>query len=45
MPRPEFSGFQKALGIEVNVARGPHVILLHQHSEAEANERIALLER
>ena len=24
---------------------GPHVVLLHQHSETEANERIALLER
>ena len=44
-PDPDFSGFQKALGIEVSVARGPHVILLHQHSEAEANERIALLEK
>ena len=27
------------------MARGPHVILLHQHSDAEADERIALLER
>jgi uncharacterized protein DUF1570 len=44
-PDPDFSGFQKALGIEVSVAHGPHVILLHQHSEAEATERIALLEK
>ena len=44
-PDPDFSAFQKALGIEVTVARGPHVILLHQHSEAEASERIAVLEK
>ena len=42
---PDFERFQKALGIETRVARGPHVILLHQHSDAEADERIALLER
>ena len=42
---PDFDRFQKALGIETRVARGPHVILLHQHSESEANERIELLER
>ncbi len=42
---PDFAGFKKALGIEVNEARGPHVIVFHQHSDAEANERIALLER
>ena len=39
------TAFQKALGIETRVARGPHVILFHQHSDAEADERIALLER
>ena len=27
------------------MARGPHVILLHQHSEPEASERIAMLEK
>ncbi len=42
---PEFALFQKALGIETRIARGPHVILLHQHSDSEADERIALLER
>jgi hypothetical protein len=42
---PDSIAFQKALGIEVSVARGPHVILFHQHSEAEAAERIELLER
>ena len=42
---PDIAQFRAALGIETKVARGPHVILLHQHSEAEANERVALLER
>jgi Protein of unknown function (DUF1570) len=42
---PDYHRFQEALGIETTVARGPHVILLHQHSDAEADERIALLER
>jgi hypothetical protein len=42
---PDFDRFQKALGIATRVARGPHVILLHQHSDAEADERVALLER
>jgi hypothetical protein len=42
---PSFDRFQKALGIETRVARGPHVVLLHQHSDAEADERVALLER
>ncbi len=43
-PDSEFAAFQKALGIETTVARGPHVLLLHQHSQAEANERIEMLE-
>ena len=42
---PDFDRFQKALGIDTRVARGAHVILLHQHSDAEADERIELLER
>jgi hypothetical protein len=42
---PDFNRFQMALGIETRVARGAHVILLHQHSDAEADERIAVLER
>ena len=37
--------FRKPWGSRRKVARGPHVILLHQHSDAEADERIALLER
>ena len=42
---PEMAAFRAALGIETRVVRGPHVILLHQHPEAEAGERVALLER
>jgi hypothetical protein len=42
---PDYARFQKALGVETTVARGPHVILLHQHPDAEASERIAILER
>jgi Protein of unknown function (DUF1570) len=43
-PDPDFGAFHKALGIEMSVLRGPHVILLHQHPPAEANERIETLE-
>jgi Protein of unknown function (DUF1570) len=42
---PDFGAFRRALGSEFAVARGPHVLLLHQHSEADAEERIATLER
>ncbi len=42
---PDTARFARALGVETKVARGPHVILLHQHSEDEASERIELLER
>jgi len=42
---PDFAAFQHALGSGFAVARGPHVLLLHQHSDADAQERIATLER
>jgi hypothetical protein len=42
---PASSAFRKALGISTSVTRGPHVLLLHQQTEAEAGERVALLER
>ncbi len=42
---PPLVRFQHALGVEMQSARGPHVILFHQHSAAEAEERIAVLER
>jgi len=42
---PDIDDFRRALGIAVKEERGPHVLLLHQHSEAEAAARVALLER
>jgi hypothetical protein len=42
---PDFAPFQRALGVETKIARGAHILLLHQHSDAEAEERIATLER
>jgi hypothetical protein len=42
---PDFAGFQKALGVGAKIARGPHVLVFHQHSEVEVRERIELLER
>jgi hypothetical protein len=42
---PEYAPFLRALGGEFAVARGPHVLLLHQHSDADAQERIGTLER
>ncbi|WP_165246491.1 DUF1570 domain-containing protein [Paludisphaera soli] len=42
---PDFVDFQKALGVATRVERGPHVLLLHQHPEAEAAGRVAFLER
>ena len=42
---PEFERFQHALGVECKVARGSHVLLLHEHADEEAAERIALLEQ
>lgn len=44
-PDPECAAFQSALGVEMKVARGPHVLLLHQHDDAEAQERLEMLER
>ncbi|WP_076343506.1 DUF1570 domain-containing protein [Paludisphaera borealis] len=42
---PEMPGFRGALRVAFETARGPHVLLLHQHSDAEAAARVALLER
>jgi hypothetical protein len=41
---PDFAGLQKALGADAKIARGPHVLVFHQHSDSEVNERIAVLE-
>jgi len=42
---PDYGPFLRALDGAFTVARGPHVLLLHQHSDADAEERIATLER
>lgn len=42
---PDYEPFRKVLGVETKVARGPHVLLLHQHPDDEAAERVAFLER
>jgi hypothetical protein len=44
-PDPDTTAFRKALGVSTSIARGPHIVLLHQRTDAEAGERIALLER
>ena len=41
----DLTAFRTALGVETKESRGRHVLLLHQHQEAEAVERIAILER
>ena len=42
---PEFVAFRRTLGISTEIARGPHVLLLHERTDAEAAERVALVER
>ena len=42
---PPLEALAKTLGEKAREARGPHVVLVHQHDESEANERIDLLER
>jgi hypothetical protein len=41
----ELDSIYQALGGSFEAARGPHVLLLHQRTEAEASERLDLLER
>jgi len=42
---PDLDRFRAALGQSFDVARGPHVVLFHQHGEADVRERLELLER
>ncbi len=42
---PDLTAFRAALGVETKLSRGRHVVLLHQHSEVDADERVAVLER
>jgi len=44
-PDPDLDSITRALGGRSEVARGPHVVLLHQHDPAEAAARVDLLER
>jgi hypothetical protein len=42
---PEIEPFRKTMGVSTTVARGAHVLLLNQATDAEAADRLALLER
>jgi hypothetical protein len=42
---PGYGRFRDALGQSFEVARGPHVLLLHQHGQSDVSERLDLLER
>jgi hypothetical protein len=44
-PGPELDAIYEALGGSFDAVRGPHVLLLHQRTAAEAAERLDLLER
>jgi hypothetical protein len=42
---PELREFRMALGTSTTIAHGPHIVLLHQQADREAQDRVALLER
>src|SRR5262249_53583542 len=42
---PDLESIGRALGGSFAAARGPHVLLLHQQGEAEAADRLEMLER
>jgi len=42
---PDLSSMRESLQAKMELARGPHVLLFHQHNEAEAAERINLVEQ
>jgi hypothetical protein len=42
---PDLEPLLRAIGGSSEVARGPHVVLVHQHTAAEAAERVDVLER
>ena len=44
LPTPDLGPLREALPGTFKLAEGPHVALLHQHDEAEAAERVAMLE-
>ena len=45
LPEPDLTSICEAVGVTCDVARGPHILLLHQLPPAEAAERVRLLER
>lgn len=45
IPDPDLEPIHRAMGGRADESRGAHVILLHQHGRAEAEERVDLLER
>jgi hypothetical protein len=45
LPDPDLGPLGRILPGEARIARGPHVLLLHQHGAAEADGRVAVLER
>jgi len=42
---PDLARLKSGLGDHYDVTQGPHIVLLHQHPAAEAEERVDLLER
>lgn len=44
-PEPDLPPIRRALAGKFREARGPHVVLLHQHDDREAAQRVELLER
>lgn len=44
-PEPAIPPLLRGLPSDVRIARGPHTLLIHQHTEAEAAERLAHLEQ
>jgi hypothetical protein len=42
---PDLGPLRRAMGGHADECRGPHVVLLHQHGRAEADERVDMLER
>ena len=42
---PDLEPLRRSLGENACLARGPHTVLLHQHAEKDADERVDVLER
>ncbi len=44
-PDPDLAPIRRGFPADVRIARGPHVLLFHQHSDREAQGRVDLLEK